>query len=219
MDNDLLLNTLRGLIEEGERVLSTHFDAGDRDTIYLGGRPRAVDLRSFAKWGAGCVNLIRLLGDLGEPWRTALVEKTNYLENVEEMLGTLLGIEEAVQRGLLVKIEDLVRAEAFDNLLEQAEYLSSEGYSLAAGVLGRAVLEEHLRSWCHRAKCVPTKDRPTLNDFTSELYRAKVINIIVMKQVEAMAAIGNDAAHNNPVTPEDVARLLRDVREFLAKHA
>jgi len=219
MDSDLLLDTLRALIEEGESVVATEFDAGHPGIGYIGGRPRGVDLRPFAKWAAGCANLVRLLGEAGEPWRTALVEKTNSLQNAEKMLGTLLGIEAAVQGGLLVKIEDLVRADAFDSLLEQAEYLSSEGYSLAAGVLGRAVLEEHLRSWCHRANCVPTKDRPTLNDFTSELYRAKVINKIVMKQVEAMAAIGNDAAHGKPVTADEVDRLLRDVREFLAKHA
>lgn len=37
-------------------------------------------------------------------------------------------------------VGDLVRAETFADLLSQADYLLSEGYHLAAGVLGRAVM-------------------------------------------------------------------------------
>lgn len=41
-----------------------------------------------------------------------------------------------------------------------------------------------------------------------------------MKHVEAMAAIGNDAAHSNPgLKADDVRRLLTDLRGFLAKFA
>ena len=58
-----------------------------------------------------------------------------------------------------------MRAEAFESLLEQADYLLSEGYFLAAGVLGRAVLEEHLRKWCDLKAYSPAKQRPTINDF------------------------------------------------------
>jgi hypothetical protein len=40
-----------------------------------------------------------------------------------------------------------------------------------------------------------------------------------MLHVTAMAAVGNDAAHNSPtLRREDVDRFLRDVREFLVRH-
>jgi hypothetical protein len=124
-----------------------------------------------------------------------------------------------VARGLLVAVEDLVRAEAFESLLEQADYLLASGYALAAGVLGRAVLEEHLRKWCEVKGCRPAKDKPTINDYNSELYKAKHLNLSQMKHVESLAAVGNEAAHNKPtLTADGVERLLRDVRELLAKH-
>jgi hypothetical protein len=40
-----------------------------------------------------------------------------------------------------------------------------------------------------------------------------------MKHVDSMIAVGNDAAHNEPdLKREDVERLLRDVRTFIARH-
>ncbi len=208
------------LIEDGQHVLSTKFDAGDPNCVYSEGRPFGVDLQSFAKWAAGCANLVRLLGPLGDTWAADLVGKQNEYSSAVRMLGTLEAIKDAIDHGLLVRIEDLVLADAFDNLLEQAEYLLTENYFLAAGVLGRAVLEEHLRAWCDAAGCAPTTQRPTLNNYKDALYRAKHFNTSVMKHVEAMAAVGNDAAHNKPsLTKDEVERLLRDVRDFLAKHS
>jgi hypothetical protein len=105
-------------------------------------------------------------------------------------------------------------------LLEQADYLLSEGYFLAAGVLGRAILEQHLKYWRYIAGCPPNKPRPTLNDFKDGLYKSKRINITEMKHIESLASVGNDAAHNKPtLTESDVKRLLRDVRDMLVKYA
>lgn len=136
------------------------------------------------------------------------------------MLGTVEAIEQLVTEGLLVEIEDMVRAESFTSLLDQAEFLEDKGYFLAAGTLGRAVLEEHLRSWIQNlALPLLKKSRPTLNDYKDALYKAKAFTLTVMKHIESMAAVGNDAAHNKPVLDADaVKRLLRDVREFIAKH-
>ena len=220
MSKDILLKTVRRLIEDGKQVVATQFDAGDPGISYAGGRPIGVELQPFAKWAAGCVNLIRMLGEAGQQWKDQFDDKFNWAETAIRMLGTLEAIEDAIKDGLLVKVEDLVLADAFDSLLDQADYLNAEGYFLAAGVLGRAILEEHLRSWCQHAGCNPTKSKPTLNNFKDELYKAKHFNTSVMKHVDSMAAVGNDAAHNKPtLAADDVTRLLRDVRDFLAKHS
>ena len=134
MADDILLKTIRRFIDEGNQVLRTEFDAGERGFSYVGGRPRGVELTPFAKWQAGCMNLLRMLGTAGVQWEDTFSRKKNSPGVAKRMLGTLQAIEDAVEHGLLVRVEDLVRAEAFDGLLEQAEYLQSEGYFLAAGV-------------------------------------------------------------------------------------
>ena len=61
--------------------------------------------------------------------------------------------------------------------------------------------------------------RPTIRQYSDELHKAKHLDKIAMTHVEAMTAIGNDAAHNaDSLKAEDVERLLRDVRTFLAQH-
>jgi hypothetical protein len=143
---------------------------------------------------------MRLLGDCAKPWKDTF-DGINSVSNVAKMLGTLEGIEQAISGGLLLNVEDMVRAESFNSLLDQAGFLHQQGFFLAAGVLARAVLEEHLRAWAAKAA----------------LYKANKFPLSVLKHIEAMAAVGNDAAHNKPeLTSEAVTRMLRDVREFIA---
>ena len=194
MQHELLIATVDRLIGEGKQVLTTVFDAGDPRLDYIGGRPRGVDLQSFAKWQAGCQNLVRMLGAAADPWAVNFTGKVNQPGAAKRMVGTLEAIREAITHGLLVRVEDLIRAETFDSLLEQADYLLSEGYFLAAAVLGRAVMEEHLRGWCDLKGCTPPKAKPTINDYKDSLYKSKLLNVTQMKHVEALAAVGNDAA-------------------------
>jgi hypothetical protein len=113
-------------------------------------------------------------------------------------------------------ITQLVKAETLADLLDQAEHLYESGYHLAAGVIGRAVLEEHLRTTCFNLNCSPTKKRPTINDFNQALYGIQYHSKIKMKQADTLAAIGNDAAHNNPeMDSSDVKTLLTDLPEII----
>jgi hypothetical protein len=206
------------LIAEGESLLKTEWVAAGN---WVSAPPRYVDLTGFAKFTAQCRQLLHMLGERAAPWRTALeYEDVNYSGIVKRQIGTLRAIMEAIDAGLLLRVEELAIAETFSNLMEQADYLFQEGYFLASGVLGRAVLEEHLRKWCERSGCMPEKSRPTLGDLTRVLHAKSIVDKLTMKHVEAMAAVGNDAAHNNPsLAKEDVARLLRDTREFLTRHS
>jgi len=176
-----------------------------------------VDLQRFAHWRGLCRQLIFSLGRHAAPWRRELSQDDSHVTARNIKLGTLEAIRDTLNMGWLTGVEDLVRADTFADLLEQADYLLSEGYHVAAGVLGRAVLEDHLRHSCAREGCMPSVPRPTLDAFKAELYKARHIDKLAMKNVEAMAAIGNSAAHSQAVDKSDVERLLREVRGFLAQ--
>ena len=168
---------------------------------------------------ANCRLLAEMLGDAGKPWKPIL--NNNHPQGETALLvlnGTLVAIRDAIANDLLHRLEDFVNAETFDDLLEQADYLFNRSYFMAAGVLGRAVLEERLRKWCHRAGILPTKPHPTINDYNQAIYLANLYDKITMKHVDAMAAVGNDAAHGKKAEKDDIERLLRDVRDFLARH-
>ena len=104
-----------------------------------------------ARFGQGvrvsCNLLITSLGKFADPWKEPLSRKvrSSYRIAANATLGALNSIKENIELGRLLRVEDLVFAEAFANLIEQAEYLLERNYHLASGVLLRAVLEEKLR--------------------------------------------------------------------------
>ncbi|QDU22525.1 hypothetical protein ETAA1_45070 [Urbifossiella limnaea] len=79
-----------------------------------------------------------------------------------------------------------------------------------------------MRRWCE-AKCLVEakagKKPAMLGDYNQWLYKGSELSVMQMKHVEAMAAVGNTAAHNKPgLKLDEVSWLLREVREFLGKN-
>jgi len=221
-----LLGFVDALIVEGETILTdTHQEMVSRFGHPRNGQTEFEDINpvktmAFSKWNAGCVHLMTMLGSHGQSLGSSFAIKAQpTLGNTRTMLGILRAVRSAMADDLLLKVEDLVFAEAFADLLEQAEHLLANGYFLAAGVLGRAVLEEHMRKWCGRKGCMPAKPKPTLNDYVTNLYKQSHLNKIELKRIEAMIAVGNDSAHNSPTLKrEDVVRLIKDASDFIAKY-
>jgi hypothetical protein len=213
-----ILKLVTKLLAEGEAVLSTEWEKSGN---YLTGAPRYVDLQQFKKWQSSCKLLMAMLGEFAAPWASTLNENsTNQMSNAISMQGSLESLHDAINNNLLVSFEDLVFAEAFSDLMEQANYLFDQNYFLASGVILRAVLEERLSRMCVRNNCFPAKGKPTIADYNSELYRAKIYDKITMKLIESMAAIGNDAAHNkNGLDKSDIERLKHELTAFMQKYS
>lgn len=206
------------LIAQGESVLGTQWQPAGN---WVSGPPSFVDLHPFSKWRASCKLLVSMMGDIAEPWKDIFInESNNKLEVAIMMQGTLEAIRDAIDDDLLIRFEELVFAEAFSNLMEQGKYLVDQGYILAGGVVFRSVLEESLRQLCARHGCLPQKQRPTVSDYNNELYKTKVYDKIMFKHIDAMAAIGNDAAHNNTnLDRKDVERFKQDLGSFIHRFA
>jgi hypothetical protein len=203
------------LIAEAKELLRTA-TSGRHDMRYV------TDRELLKKWSNEIILLHSVAGDIVRPWRTRLGHNGVLIgtDEVEHVLATLETIRFAISEGLLTKYQDLVFAEALSDIFQQASYLLSEGYFMAAGVLLRAVLEERLRLLTQRHKCVPPKANPTINDFNMALYGATppIYDKTMMLNVTALAAVGNDAAHANPaLRVEDVTRMKQGVGDFLTR--
>lgn len=215
-EGSALLGSMK--IEPQQEPAQTRFSTGEV-TKWRRWNVEVFDIQACSRWLSRCAHLAVLLECHAAPWATVLKAEIKGSQDMRRLLGTLEAIKIQIDAGLLVSLKDLIAADMFDDLLEQAEYLQDTGFFLAAGVLARAVLEEHMRNWCAREACSPTTPRPTINEHNMALYRADRLDKITMKQVDGLAAIGNDAAHNKPgLTADEVGRLLRDVRELLVKH-
>lgn len=208
-------------IREGELLLKTKWVHDPfSGSMFVTVNPEVyVSLEGFNKWKSNCNVLINLLGDLANPWKETFENNmANTLTNATSMLGALKSMSEIIDKGYLIKFEDLVFAEAFSNLIDQSEYLFNESYFLAAGVIARAVLEEKLRTLCENLKLTFSKAKPTLSDFNGELYKSKQYDKIEFKNIDLLISIGNNAAHNQPITQADIKKLIDGVKNILSKY-
>lgn len=213
---DVIASFAKKLIDDGNSLLETQYK---RKTSSIS-TDTFVDLETFHKWCASCRLLLLQLGPFADPFKDVLSreDQRNNTIAVKTKLGTLHSILESVEHGRLAAFEDIVFAEAFANLIEQGEYLLEKDYHLAAGVMFRAVLEERLRRLCDVNGATPTKARPTIADYNQTLYKATIYDKLVMKHVDAMAAVGNAAAHGSgDFDPADVTQLHTNLVAFLAR--
>ena len=209
---DKLLKINRDLIEEAGAVVGSKFNTG------VIGAPTFVEIQKLHKWWGKVKSFGHQLGAAAKPWQEmfSTEPERNTLTFAKMVLGTLEAINYELENNHLETITQLVKAETLGDLLDQAENLFESGYHLAAGVIGRAVLEEHLRITCDNLGCNPSKKRPTINDFNQALYGIQHYSKIKMKQIDTLAAIGNDAAHNNPdLDSADVRKMLADLPEVI----
>ena len=216
---DIIKTICNDCIVEGESLLTTKWSRDTMGGFQVMNPTSYVDLENFKKWKSNCNVLISLLKDLSEPWNEIFNgEKINTLSNAKSMLGGLKSISDTIAKGYLLRIEDLIFAEAFSNLIEQSEYLYGQNYFLAAGVIARAVLEEKLRNLCIAQKIILQKPRPTLTDYNNELYKAKYYDKIELKNIDYLTSIGNNAAHNQPIVQIEIKSLIDGVKNILMKY-
>jgi hypothetical protein len=164
---------------------------------------------------------MRVIGESAEAFGEPFIQSTEFLskDRCRAMLGSLQALQHALSNDLLVKVKEVVFAEAFADLMEQADELFSKGYFLAAGVICRAVFEEHLRKLCDLHKCLPS-GKLTIEPLKQELVKAGAFTKVDAKNVDAIAGEGNHCAHNNqpPLEENEIKGLIQKVNTFLAQH-
>ena len=199
------------LIDEADSVLESQFES------HYVGRPKYVDPQKFHKWWGKIKSLGHQLGLAAKPWEELFLSKPdNSLVYVKVILGTLEAIKHEIENDYLQDISKIIKAETFADLLEQARHLYDNGYYLAACVIARAVLEEHLRATCVCLDCIPDKRRPTISDYNQALYKIRHYSKIKMKHIDMLASIGNAAAHNEKeIDRSEVERMLKDLPELI----
>jgi hypothetical protein len=135
-----------------------------------------------------------------------------------------MGIVEALfhdyEAGALTPIQELIRAEVFEDFLDMAEHLLDAGYKDSAAVYTGGVLEQHFRKLCDRIGALtqqPNGNPKTMDTLNSELSAQGVYTKLDQKNVTAWLGLRNKAAHGNysEYAGEQVRLLILGVRDFV----
>ena len=145
---------------------------------------------------------------------------------LDRMLGILQSLKISVANGYLENAEELIHGEVFDDFVEMADHLLSEGYKDASAVIVGSALEAHLRNLCGKNQIptlVGTKkgDRPKKADqMNNNLASCNAYGKLDQKNVTAWLDLRNKAAHGeyDEYNKEQVSLMLMGVRGFIGRY-
>jgi hypothetical protein len=218
---DDLLAELDNLINEGQRLDASYRLDGVGN--YWSELPEA-DFHAF--YTSSRSSIARIAGKHSEFYATLPQELPRQVtctigggSFVAVLTGALRALRASVEAGLLVSLENRLRANVYDDFLVQAEALLERGYHVVAIVLIGGVLEDHLRKLCD-ARSLTWKGDGSLSKYNDALYAADLYAKTVLSRVQAIAHVRNEAAHGNgaAVKREDVDDALAYVRHFVTDY-
>lgn len=213
---DDVIQRLNAFIQKADRVLATH-EPNPPNVI---GFP-TLDNQAFTEWQIQSLTyLINLLGP-EHTYVTSFREriKEGFKGTVEAGKGILQAVREDISSGYLTRIETLVSADIFNDFLEMAEYLISQGYKDPSASLIGAVLEDGLRRVCV-LKGMKLSSKEDIGSLNQKLADANSYNRLTQKKIQVWNDIRNNADHGkfSEYTLADVKDILKGVRDFLEQY-
>jgi hypothetical protein len=116
--------------------------------------------------------------------------------------------------GYIVKYKSLIQAEVFSDQIEQAQELLDSKYYVAAAIIAGIVLETKLREIIIANKMAIGR----LDKMNADLCKEGIYNSLIQKQITAIAAIRNSAAHgkNEEFTIDQVKNMIEQVTQIVS---
>jgi len=213
---DDVLRRLDALLQKADAVLATHKPSPPNEI----GFP-TLESQAFTEWQTQSLTyLINLLGPdhtYVDHFRKQVTQ--GFTGNVKSGKGILQALQEDIEAGYLKRIETLVSADIFDDFLEMAQYLLSQGYKDPTASLIGAVLENGLRRICS-AHSITLSVKEDISSLNKKLADAEVYNRLTQRKVQVWNDIRNNADHGkfNEYEMDDVNEMLKGVRNFLEQY-
>ena len=209
---DRLATRTKRLIKKGKGLQEPRYEGTDEEFFgaFIGWRTQTV------------IFLDDFLGkehDYTSTFRS-MVATLGQENELETGIAILEAVKEDIEQGYLHRFRQLVAEELWSDLFEQAQHLHDHYYTYAAASIAGAALENGLRELA-TTRSIEVTGREDLNALSDKLKNGKVISELERKQMSFLIGVRNAADHGefDKVTPDDVAKLIRDARDFLAKHA
>ena len=147
------------------------------------------------------------------------INPSDALPSIKAQLGIVKSAEKRFDSSLF-DISTMVRADLFDDEIEAADELNTNGYYRAAGMIAGVVLESHVRvvvtkfspKGSHQAK-----KKLKFNDCIEYLKKNKVIDVVAWNKLRYLMSIRNNCAHSEEKEPTkgDIDSFIKGVHEVI----
>jgi hypothetical protein len=215
---DDLLKQLNTLITDGERLNSTYRGG---DFGHVESTTPEAEFRAFTTAAKACI--ARIAGRASEFYIDLPKEMPESISVlgyggsvIPVFTGSLVALRNAIDSNMLISLESRLRANVYDDFLEQANELLDAKYHVAAMTLIGGVLEDHLRKLCD-ARSLKWPGNGNISKY-NDLLREKLYPQTTWRRIQSLADLRNTAAHGKDITMkiEDVQDAYHFASRFLA---
>ena len=215
MNIDAIRDRLARLSELGSDLLETRYksDVSHQEFVNAG---------AFREWRVGCVAFLREALGEDSPYTKEFEFNCDspYLSAVARGQAVLRAAREYIDFGPVARVEELVAAEIFTDLLGIADRLL-RGQCVSAGVVvACSVLEDVMRRSARHRKIAIRENVDDLSGLNAKMKAAGVYGAVLQERIDEWAAMRTraEAGQLSPEMRVGADMLLRGVRDFVNDH-
>jgi len=185
-------------------------------------RQEFVDAAEFREWRVGCIAFLHEALGADSPYSKEFEYNCDspFLSAVARGMAVLRAAREYIDFGPVARVEELVAAEVFADLLGIAGRHLLEGRAGAAVTIAAAVLEDVMRRSARHRKIAIRENVDDLALLNTKLAQAGVYPPAIGKKIEGWAALRTSAESGAAVADaaSEAGRMITGVRDFVNDH-
>ena len=200
-----ILQRFEDLINQGNALRELH-----RDIHAKGDKEREDAGQQEIRWFRSCMNILKYssLSEHESQFLTTAKGSSYPSYKFARLVGTLESARDEIKAGFVGNVRDIIHADIFQSLEEQAEELISTGHLTPAAVLARIVIERWLRQRANKAN-LTIGEKEKASQVIDKLKNSRELTTAKWRQVQSLLDIGNAAAHGkeNEFDKKDVQKM------------
>jgi hypothetical protein len=212
---DVIRDRVARLSELGSELLETRYKSDVSHQEF-------VDAGAFREWRVGCVAFLREALGEESPYTKEFEFNCDspYLSAVARGQAVLRAAREYIDFGPVARVEELVAAEIFTDLLGIAERLLRDQCISAGVVVACSVLEDVMRRSARHRQIKIRENVDDLSTLNESMSAAGVYGATMRQRIDEWAGMRTraEAGELTPAMRAQADSLLRGVREFVSDH-
>ena len=214
MNIENIRDRLARLSESGKELISSRYTSEVSNQEF-------VDATAFREWRVGCVAFLREALGPDSPYAKEFEFNCDspYLSAVARGQAVLRAAREYIDFGPVARVEELVAAEIFTDLLGMANRMLREGRVTAAAIVGAAVLEDVMRRCARHRQIAIRENVDTLAELNAKLVAGGAYPSAMRDKISGWSGLRTAAEEGlGDDARSEVERMLRGVRDFVNDH-
>ncbi len=182
-----------------------------------------VDTAAFREWRVGCVAFLREALGADSPYAKEFEFNCDspFLSAVARGQAVLRAAREYIEFGPVARVEELVAAEIFSDLIGMAARLLREGRHTSAVTVAAAVLEDVMRRSARHRKIAIRENVDNIAELNAKMAGGGAYPAAMQKKIDEWALLRTQAETqplDDAVARTAIDRMIKGVRDFVNDH-